>query len=337
MPFHKRQIKVFRWFVSLLLLLLFAYLSENKKSVEPPSSQVPVLYSNACQDDLEELFVKSVQEAKKSILLITYSMSDMKLIQALNHQANQGVEINVVYDKSTPPGGFKKLSKKIVAQGIKFSGLMHKKILVLDNEKILLGSANMTSESLRMHDNLVVGLINSHLAQTIENQEPYILTTCSEQQAEYWSFPEMGKEGLQRVLELIHGAQYSLRIAMFTWTHPQLTQAVIRAHQRGVKVEIIMDHGQTNGVCQATYQILMNAGIDVRVSSGLGLLHHKFAWIDETTLINGSANWTAAAFTRNKDCLLILYTLSEVQNKKMRTLWKKTKRASTKEEFHLAA
>ncbi len=111
---------------------------------------------------------------------------------------------------------------------------------------------------------------------------------------------------------------------MYTWTHPALTEAVIRAHQRGLQVEVVLDRGQAQGVGQKTVEQLIEGGIEPCITSGLGLVHHKFAWIDGEYLINGSANWTKAAFTRNRDCFLILHQLTEQQNAKMEALWKKT-------------
>ena len=43
--------------------------------------------------------------------------------------------------------------------------------------------------------------------------------------------------------------------------------------------------------------------------------------VDEKILVNGSANWTRSAFSRNGDCFLILHDLDDEQRKKMKKLW----------------
>jgi cardiolipin synthase A/B len=330
-PHKKRLIKLFRWLVWVAVATTFYYLTEAQEFEEIQPGKVPVLYSNVCQDDLEKLFLEAMRGANQSILLIIYSLSDTKLIRALNSQAEKGIAVKVIHDVTTPAFGFQKLASCVDVQGVKMSGLMHQKILVVDQEKVWIGSANMTTESLKLHDNLVIGLINHQLAAAIDQQKSFSLFSSGGQSVEYWSLPQKGREGLKRLVELIDGAQKSVRVAMFTWTHAELTEAVIRAHQRKVKVEIILDQGQANGVCHQTLHTLLAGGVDIRLSSGLGLLHHKFAWIDEQFLMNGSANWTTAAFTRNRDCFLILHNLTEEQNEKLRLLWKKTKACSTKE------
>lgn len=328
MPSKKRTLKLYRLLFTLVALLIAFFLTEFQELEEIKPGEPPLLYSNVCEGDLEDLFLGAVQGAHRSVLLIIYSLTDPKLIDALNRQANKGVSIKIFHDTTTPLFSMTKLSQCIDKQGIKMSGLMHQKILVVDSEKVWIGSANMTAESLKVHDNLVVGLINADLAHAIEKQHPFFSFTCGGQDIEYWSFPQKGKEGLKRLIQLIDNAQQSIRVAMFTWTHPALSEAIIRAHQRGVDVDIILDHGQALGVCHQALDTLLEAGVNTRLSTGLGLLHHKFAWIDEQILINGSANWTLAAFTRNKDCFLILHALSPSQNATLRQLWKRTKAAS---------
>ncbi len=320
----KSPLKTLRWLISLLVPLIIFYLVERHDLQEIQPGDPPVLYANVCHDDLEKLFVEAIQGAERSVFLVIYSLSDHKLIQALNDQASKGLSVSVIHDRTTHQTGFQKLSKKVESIPVKRSGLMHQKILVIDEEKVLLGSANMTDESLKLHDNLVVGLINHDLAHAIVAEDPFFFVNLNGQEIEFWDLPSMGHEALERVILLLDGAKKTIRVAMFTWTHPELTAAVIRAHKRGVEVQIVHDQGQASGVCEETVNQLARAGLPIQISSGLGLLHHKFAWIDEEYLINGSANWTRSAFSRNRDCFLILHPLNESQNQKMKEVWQKT-------------
>lgn len=321
---NKRLIKTARWLASLFILLLLYFLVETEELELVSSENPPVFYANQCHDNLEKMYVNAIDGAESSILLIIYSLSDKELINALNRKSAEGVKIKVIHDSKTPRYGFEKLCSKIDKEAVKISGLMHQKILVIDRQKVWLGSANMTTESLKVHDNLVVGLCDERLAQMILSNTPFDEHLLENQKIEYWSFPQKGKEGLQRLIELIDRAESSVRVAMFTWTHPDLSQAVIRAKNRGIQVQIVLDRDQAAAVSQKALEILQSAKIDVRLSNGPGLLHHKFAWIDEKTLINGSANWTKSAFTRNWDCFIILTPLNETQNQKMRELWRRT-------------
>ena len=123
-----------------------------------PSTKNPILlYSEQCGDDLKSLFLSAIYSAKTSIFILIYGLTDPEIIQALNEKYAQGVELRVFYDK----GGSKNLSKQLplnTAFAVKTSGLMHKKVLCIDDHLTFLGSANLTETSLRLHDNLVVAV-----------------------------------------------------------------------------------------------------------------------------------------------------------------------------------
>lgn len=320
----QRSISLIRLLTSLGVLLLIFYLTEHHELEAIKPGEAPVLYANVCHDDLEKLFTEAIEGAEHSVFLVIYSLNDKRLIKALNSQAEKGIRVSVIHDMSTHQTGFQKLSGHVDNMGIKRSGLMHQKILVVDAHKVWIGSANMTTDSLKLHDNLVIGLIDSDLAAAILDEKPYAALNIGGQRIEYWDFPKKGKEGIHRLVKLIDGAQKTVKVAMFTWTHPDLTAAVIRAHQRGVNVQIVHDQGQGTGVSADSIDQLAQSGIDVRLSSGLGLLHHKFAWIDNEILVNGSANWTLSAFSRNRDCFLILHPLTPTQSAKLQDVWRRT-------------
>ncbi len=241
----------------------------------------------------------------------------------LKEKADAGIDATVIHYPSTPQFGFQKLGEKVHCIPRNGNGLMHQKILVIDQEKIWLGSANFTTQSLRVDANLVIGVGSPALAETIAQRSashPHHFSVGG-QQLEFWSLPEDKNEALARITTLLDTAEKTIRVAMFTWTHPELTDAIIRAHRRHVSVEVVMDAHQAQGVCEKSFKELKKAGIPLRMNAGSELLHHKFAYIDGRILINGSANWTKAAFSKNDDCFLILHDLCESQVKKMEQIW----------------
>ncbi len=320
----KKNLTLFRFLLSsLFLLMLFWGGKEGFSSPEIVSSDQPItLHATQCQDDLRKLFLDAIADAKRSIFVVIYALNDDKLIRALNKRAKEGIEISVYHDPSTSQKGFQRLKSPIQVIPIQVAGLAHQKILITDEEKVWIGSANWTPDSLRVHANLVVGIQSKNLAQIIFHPELYNRLKLNDQNLEFWHSPERGREGLARLLSLIEGAQKTIRVAMYTWTHPELTQAIIHAHKRGVHVEVVMDNSSAQGVSKKAFQALYRGGIAVFASSGYELLHHKFAWIDDHILVHGSTNWTRSAFARNHDCFIVLDPLSNEQVVKMRRLWK---------------
>lgn len=114
------------------------------------------------------------------------------------------------------------------------------------------------------------------------------------------------QEGIEWVIEReIDNANKSIQVAVYVLTSRPLAQALIDAYNRGVKVRIILDPSNASAAySKASY--LVDNSIEVRVKRGAGLMHHKFALIDDTVLITGSFNWTASAEVRNDENILLL-------------------------------
>jgi len=266
------------------------------------------LYSNSCRDDLERLYVKIINRAASTIDLSIFALSRPRVIDALNRAAARGVDVHIAFDDRESRDLPNKLHPAIRHTPQRPKGLMHQKRLIVDRKILLVGSANLTHESLRMHSNLVVGQDNPSLASALlSDPSPYEPTSA------------------EPLLNAIRAAKRSLRIAMFTWTHPELTAAAIEAHQRGIDVEIILDGTSARGASRATAEALRAAGIPLHTSRGPGLLHHKLVWIDENRLLTGSINWTQGAFTKNSEILLDIQDLKKRERKKLSHLWQHLK------------
>lgn len=323
----------------LLLLGTFYKISESAQEASStpvylPSSAQPVqLYSNQSNDNLTQLYVEAIKGAKQSIDLVIYSLMDHRIIAALQDKAAEGIPLYIVCDAKASPGISRKLPQATIIRRMG-NGLTHQKILVIDDKQILMGSANLTHDSLEVHGNLVIGLENPALAQVMVtkiksmdeegNLEPLKqqIITAGNQKVELWELPDEGKAAVSRVIQLLRAAKKSIRVAMFTWTRQDFTQELIEASKRGVKVEAVLDRYSGKGASAKVVKMLQNNGIPVHLSTGQGLLHYKMAYIDEEVLINGSANWTTAAFKNNDDGFLVIYPLTTGQQTKMNQLWK---------------
>lgn len=304
----------------------------------PQAAEPPRLYSNQCRQNLKLLFFDAIRQAQDSIYLVIFGLSDSSVLTLLKQKIEHHVATTVYFDPSGTPQ-----IRKLLAGGeihpIKNKGLMHQKILIVDNEMVFIGSANMTSPSLQMHDNLVVGMVSPPIAQFLQTHAPhqsgYLRTFVGGQDVEIWLLPDPHGYALTDLKQKIRTATHSIRIALFTLTHPCLVEEVIRAHQRGVSVKVVVDLHSGMGASAKAVDRLQQAGVPVSLSQGIQLLHHKFLYVDEQTLVTGSANWTKAAFTQNSDCLFVLHDLSQEQRSFMNRLWRRietnAKRYSPKE------
>ena len=337
LPKMRKSRTIKRSFASALIgiiIVLFCWAGQELTAVRMPQAEHPAeLYSNQTRDDLKRIHLTAINSAKESILLIVYTLSDSQIIEALRQKADQGIDVRVICDAKASPQSKKRLGQKVDTLKRSAPGLMHQKILVIDKKDCWIGSANMTSESLRMHGNLVVAMHHPDIAEMIiakslgmeqkgrADPYPHREFLLGDQEVSLWFLPD-NPDAIFRLRRMIDSATKTLRIAMFTWTHPVLTKAVIDAHERGIDVEVAIDHYSGKGASAEVVKRLADAGIPTRLSPGGALLHHKFMYLDSNTLVNGSANWTRAAFTQNDDCFIILNNLTQEQHTRMEDLWK---------------
>lgn len=260
-------------------------------------------------------------------MLQIYGLSDPDVLALLCKKKASGLKVTLFYDPSASPS----LPSFLEAHPVKSSGLMHRKILVIDEAQIFLGTANFTTQSLKMHDNLVFGAWDPQLAlflqKSIESNSSF---TIDRTEIESYLLPDFEDKALHELESLIASAQEQIHVAMFTLTHPMLIQSLIAALNRGVEVNIAIDRYTALGASKRAIEQLKEAGAHLLLSQGDQLLHHKWALIDGEILIMGSANWILSAFAKNQDCLLILKNLGKTERKTLQRLWKRVAIASKK-------
>jgi len=90
---------------------------------------------------------------------------------------------------------------------------------------------------------------------------------------------------------------------MYSFTYEPISEAIIRAKNRGIKIRILMDKQQAAGK-YSKYQYFFNNGINVITDIHSGIIHNKIAIIDGKILFTGSYNWTKSAEGINQENLL---------------------------------
>ncbi len=95
----------------------------------------------------------------------------------------------------------------------------------------------------------------------------------------------------QAIIREIDAAGEQILIAMYSFSSDALGDAVIRAHQRGVDVYVLLDQAQGGSDTALERSKLETAGIATAVEQRPGLLHHKFVVIDQQKVITGSYDW----------------------------------------------
>jgi phosphatidylserine/phosphatidylglycerophosphate/cardiolipin synthase-like enzyme len=110
---------------------------------------------------------------------------------------------------------------------------------------------------------------------------------------------------LRAVLADIATARKSIDLATFDFDIPEITEALIRAKQRGIEVRVIVDSENldTPEVSQQTGQ-LQTAGIPVHFDRREPFMHNKFIVVDRAVAWTGSWNVTTNDLYRNNNNML---------------------------------
>ena len=118
----------------------------------------------------------------------------------------------------------------------------------------------------------------------------------------YFTPPAGGASGL---IKQIDASKKSIKVMAYGFTALPLSDALIRAHRRGVKVELIQDEKSSHNNRDAIAQMI-EAGIDVRSDGKHAIQHNKVMLIDDNIVITGSYNFTNSAEKRNAENIIIL-------------------------------
>jgi phosphatidylserine/phosphatidylglycerophosphate/cardiolipin synthase-like enzyme len=137
------------------------------------------------------------------------------------------------------------------------------------------------------------------------------------------------------ILREIGQAQREVLVAIYAFTNDEIAWALVKARQRGVKVQVILDQEFHMANESSKGSFLEQQGLPVRRISGLntgkrergtGLMHQKFAVIDRRVVLTGSYNWTVSADNYNDENLLLFRDagpLAEEYRKEFFRLWEK--------------
>jgi phosphatidylserine/phosphatidylglycerophosphate/cardiolipin synthase-like enzyme len=107
------------------------------------------------------------------------------------------------------------------------------------------------------------------------------------------------------LLKEINSAEKSIDIALYSFTLDSAGDALLSAGLRGVKIRVILE-GDGSKSSYSEFQKLKNAGIPVRLDTGRGLMHHKFAVFDGSRVLTGSFNWSKNAVLNNNENIVII-------------------------------
>jgi phosphatidylserine/phosphatidylglycerophosphate/cardiolipin synthase-like enzyme len=109
----------------------------------------------------------------------------------------------------------------------------------------------------------------------------------------------------------IDAARLTVDLAVYSLNLRSIRDALIRAHERGVQVRVVMESDNMDG---SAPQALIEAGIPVLGDRREGLMHDKFVVIDRSELWMGSMNFTYSGAYEDNNQLLLFRSVKMAEN-----------------------
>jgi phosphatidylserine/phosphatidylglycerophosphate/cardiolipin synthase-like enzyme len=286
---------------------------------------------------LDDTICALIDESNITLDIAVWDNGSTKIITALNNAYLRGVQVRYISSTNSLNSALSGLNSNIPLlkrnAGLT-TNVMHNKFIIVDNTKILSGSMNFGNGSIFDDYNNIVIISNSSLAQayTTEFNEMWgssgaqpntsnskfgpdksdnttHLFTLGTSSVESYFSPTDGTTA--KIINAINSADFTLDVALFTFTNNDLGDAVIAAKNRGVAVRCIMENENYIG---SEYSKLVNAGIPVISHANItNDFHHKYCIIDaqqvssDPIVISGSHNWSNSAEEEYDENTLIIH------------------------------
>lgn len=324
----------------IIVALLFLFLQHNNIIISTQHSNRELLQNFSIEqyfcrnENCSEIIAETLGNAT-SIRCAFYTLKSDKIIREL---ANNNAK--VVLGDSQSAGIMKKAFEnagnkaKISVRSTNSRGLMHDKFCTYSystgkeqNNMTITGSYNPKDYgALDNYDSIIItnaqGTYKQYTTEFNElyskkfgggKEESHITTTSLEKSnnsVSQFFCPDDNCSG--HIIQHINNATSSIYVMEYVLTSKEIADSIIRAYERGVKVNIVLDK-------EFAYQSysegcrLKNSGIQVMVYKGNGIMHHKTIIIDNTTVIDGSMNPTGNGNEYNDENIIVMRIKGQAQ------------------------
>ena len=307
--------------------------------------------ANACRTDACLALLNEINSAKTQILFAIYGIHNQdKIVNALIQAKERGVEIKWVTDYSYGEIDYYPDTRKLEEILPDFkddysdnktysSKLMHNKFFVFDGQKVFTGSSNITQTDLTGFNANYAVLINSKEISDIFTEEfnqmysgkfhnlkekiDHTPVNLSDGTQISVYFSPQDKIIIKQLIPLINDAKSTIDISIFCLTHKKLKDALISAHNRGVKIRVINDATNASNP-HSIHHDLRKSGIPVKTENYAGKNHSKVMIVDDLYSVIGSMNFTSSGENFNDENVLIIKNsdIAKEMTKSFNLTWK---------------
>lgn len=320
--------------------------------------------------------INLIHNAKSTLDFAVMGFTHPDIIDAIEMAYDRGVKVRMVGDADHWYNrGYRRMLDRQIPMSVgNGPHIMHHKFLVVDDRFTFVGTANWSVSDMTQNSNNMIFIdhpgvaadftvefeqmfdgLFGYMKQRVDNGRVY---QVDDTEVEVWFSPN--EDSMGRMLEVVDGAQESVRFTIFAFTKDQVGSAYIRKQEELMakyagdadrseelplrSVAGVVDQSQlhSNGQYHEAYRLL-SAGIPMRLDgndmsrkpgdyqAGGGRLHSKTMLIDtysddpniRKTVMTGSFNWSASATVSNDEYLMVLHgdRVAQDYNRYFEYLW----------------
>lgn len=284
---------------------------------------------------VDSALISLIDSAQRTLDAALYRLAHQLVIAALQRACTRGVTVRLVTDHSSTEefsGEYTQLhnlpclSLKTDASADareRFEHTMHHKFAIVDSAVVWTGSLNWTERDLLFDANNAIVIRDERLAQlfTTEFNEMFLKDRFGQQKFDGKVFTQLrtyttgsATVGVyftpsgaphKIVRDAIRSAKKAIKIAMFYFTDDLVMAELAAAQARGVPIDAVWDFRGWERFEDSEIDDALHLGMGV-VDALPGLVHNKFAVIDDKIVITGSTNWSDSGFFSNDENLLVI-------------------------------
>lgn len=264
--------------------------------------------------------VEAIRSARLSVFMEIYLLTNKNVINALEEDANNGVDVRVMLEQHPYGGGVlspQETLDRLQAAGVKarFSNpaftLTHEKGLIIDGDVAYIMTSNMTNAALgtgKYTKNREYDIIDTH-PQDVQAIDA-IFQADWQRNTAIFSNPNLVVSPLNSrsaFNTLISRARHTLLVTAEEMQDSGIEQDLIAASQRGVTIQVILPtpaggsgDSNSNGITT-----IKQEGVTVREDPRL-YMHAKILVVDGQMAFVGSENISSQSLDRNRELGIII-------------------------------
>lgn len=312
---NNKSFNLFLTVIVLILFLVYGYLFQGFASIFSPQATLPTLESAQLfvePDDGRSYIIDAIDNAKESVDLEVYILSDSKIISALINAKNRGAVVRVILEESPylGYGANKETKNKLAHYGVdvKWSNRVykftHSKFFVTDKVNGYILTLNLSKSAFTknrefgviIRDSISVGELEK-IFQADWDRKPYKVA-----ESPLVVSPENARIKLEN---LIKGAEKEILVYAEVMNDADFEKLLVTKAQSGVSVCVILADPAAIDSNAGAYERFLTSKIQVSICS-TPFTHAKAILVDDSAAYIGSINFSTTSFDKNREVGIIV-------------------------------